>query len=141
MYVLGDTPAGPVRPLSCQQFWYVAELVWPRFVVYRGIVIRDDAVARQSIDTMLDSQQQQPTKVAAIVNHLHLIDEVTEVSEAELPACVRLLTESAQRIAEAWRHSLRSQFPDRSFLVKIDVGDRAYGPTITFTETERIPGS
>ncbi|SIN33899.1 hypothetical protein [Micromonospora cremea] len=104
----------------------LADILWPRFVEYRGGVFLGFRFDAEGVDTWLAELDGDVPRVESMINHLHLWDIMNPAGDAEYVA----LSALAPRIAEAWRAALLLRLPDRDFVVTVADDPEDYGPTL-----------
>jgi len=111
-------------------------LFCPRFVEYRGCVIRicdprgvlADA-QKKAIDGWFDHFDGDISQIEAKANLLSLWDVF---SNSDLTPYCGDLSELARSIAQCWKGLLATRFRDRPFQVEVHDDDSSYGPEVTF---------
>jgi hypothetical protein len=104
----------------------ISALLHPDWTQLDGCVLRRDVANPKSVRGWLNSDGGSVARTEWVLNHVHLWDELDEADDPHDDA----LLEQAERIATAWRESLSTAFPSRTFIVEVRAPDEDYGPTI-----------
>ncbi len=117
-----------------------SSLFWPMFVEVEGCVFLQERYDPSNFREWWRKLCGDARRVEGIVNHVHLWD-LFDLDEQSVPE--EALQDLAEILSLTWACALRSQFPDRSFDVRVDLdGTEEYGPTISFsTSLKEVSGA
>jgi len=107
----------------------VARLLWPRFVEYRGAVIREEAFNAVFFDQWWTKFSGDIAAIESMVNHLHLWDVFAQCDDE---ASFEIMDNLLPIIRSCWSAALAEAFPNRRFEVWTANEPDDYGPTIGF---------
>ncbi len=111
-----------------------ARLFWPVFVERRGCVLLEHRADDDAISQWLDASNGDPQRVEAMLNHVHLWDEIPGEGSAGNEEALMTV---ARVVARCWMAALAERFPGREFLVDVARPDVDYGPTLYLTQRPR----
>ncbi|MEZ0069988.1 hypothetical protein ABIA32_006036 [Streptacidiphilus sp. MAP12-20] len=105
----------------------LAEIFWPDFIEYRGMVLLKSAFDEDAVAAWIDRLDGDRAAIEGVVNELHLWDVFGLESDAEY----RALAAIAPKVAKMWKAAAYEAFPAKRFRVTLAEGPDSYGPTLT----------
>lgn len=105
----------------------VAEIFWPDFIEYQGMVLLKSAFDEEAVVAWIDRLEGDRAAIEGVVNEVHLWDLFRLELEAEYGAVAAM----APKVASMWISAAREAFPAKRFQVALDMSPDSYGPTLT----------
>ena len=125
-----ETPEYFYEGISSAGLLRAGRLLWPRWVELRGCVLREEVADPEGVDRWLAQPEGSVQQTEWVLNHVHLYDVVEEGWGEPEELFDERLMDVAERLAAAWRASLREAFPGRAFAVYVATPAEDHGPTV-----------